>query len=586
MVFLDDSWLISRHSRARNCFFKEARRKATMKTIEIPVLIVGGGPVGLCASILLSQHGVPSLLVERHTGTSLYPKARLVNTRTMEIFRECGLEQAVRGISLPPEQTRHAIWARTLVGEELQRRTFDTVTPDLSEKVSPTFGCTTSQEVLEQVLLNCARQCNLAQVRFGSELTTFVQDGAGISATLFDHGQGEQIQVHAQYLIGADGAHSRVREVLGIPMVGPSDLGYTVNILFQADLSRWVSGRSINLAFLQHPDAPGVLLTSDGAYRWVFQAFYSPAAGQHAEDFTPEHCTELIRTAVGVPDLSVEVLRAAPWNPAARVAARFREGRVLLAGDAAHEMTPAGGFGMNTGIQDAHNLAWKLAAVLREWARPALLESYEREREPVDRWITEQTLHNLASIRRLSSGATEKDTSMYEGRQEFFHEQGMIFGATYASAAVLQDGSPLPTVTNPVTDYVPTAHPGCRAPHVWLGRAGQRLSTIDLFGTSFVLLAGRTGTAWCQAVTEGASARRFPLRAFTVGIQGDLIDPGGSWATTYGVEQDGAVLVRPDGHVAWRTGSSAPNPAQKLQEVLASVLEEDESLAVTQQVVM
>lgn len=548
-----------------------------MNTIEIPVLIVGGGPVGLYTSILLSHHGIPSMLVERHTSTSLYPKARLINTRTMEIFRQCGLEQTLREISLPPEETRHAIWARTLMGEELQRRTFDTITPDLSEGASPTFGSTTSQEVLEPVLLRHAQQFNLGQVRFGTELTTFVQHGSGITATLLDREKDEQVQVRAQYLVGADGAHSRVREVLGIPMIGPGEMGHTMNILFQADLSSRVAGRSINLAFIQHPDAPGVLLTSDGVHRWVFQAFYSPAAGQLAEDFTPERCVALVRMAVGMPELPVELLRAAPWCSAARVAARFREGRVLLAGDAAHEMTPAGGFGMNIGIQDAHNLAWKLAAVLREWARPALLESYEREREPVDRWITEQTLHNLASIRRIGSEEASADTSMYEGRQEFFHEQGMIFAGSYESAAVLPDGTDLPEVANPVSDYVPSAHPGCRAPHVWLSRADQRLSTLDLFGTSFVLLAGQTGTAWCQAATEVAHARRLPLYVFTVGTQGDLIDPGGSWAIIYGVEQDGAVLVRPDGHVAWRTGSSAPNPAQKLQEVLARVLGETEA---------
>ena len=545
-----------------------------MKTIEIPVLIVGGGPVGLCASILLSHHGVPSLLVERHTGTSLYPKARVVNARTMEIFRQCGLELAVREISLPPEQSRHAIWARTLVGEELQRRTLDTLTPDLSEGVSPTFGCTTSQEVLEPVLLRCARQFNLGQVRFSSELMTFIQDGSGISATLLDREQGEQTQVRAQYLIGADGAHSRVREVLGIPMVGPGEMDHTMNILFQTDLSCRVAGRSINLAFIQHPDAPGILLPIDGVHRWVFQAFYSPAAGQRAEDFMPERCMTLVRTAVGVPDLPVKVLRAAPWSSAARVAARFRQGRVFLAGDAAHQMPPAGGFGMNTGMQDVQNLAWKLAAVLGGWAGPALLETYEREREPVDRWTTEQTLRNLASIRRVGTGATEKDTSTHEGRQELFHEQGLIFGAAYESATVLPDGTAPPEAANPVTDYAPTAHPGCRAPHIWLERAGQRLSTLDLFGTSFVLLAGRTGTAWCQAAAKVAHARRLPVHAFTVGAQGGLVDPGGSWATTYGVEQDGAVLVRPDGHVAWRARSCVTNPVETLQGVLASMLGE------------
>jgi putative polyketide hydroxylase len=545
-----------------------------MKTIEIPVLIVGGGPVGLCTSALLSRHGVPSLLVERHTGTSLYPKARLINTRTMEIFRECGLEQAVREISLPPEQSRHAIWARTLAGEELQRRTIATVTPDLSEGVSPTFGCTSSQEVLEPILLTCARQFNLGEVRFGTELTTFVQDGSGVSATILDRVHGEETQVRAQYLIGADGAHSRVREVLGILMVGPTGLGHTMNILFRADLTRWVAGRSINLCMIQHPDAPGVLLAVNGVDRWYFQAFYSPAAGQRAEDFTPERCAALVRTAVGVPDLPVEVLRAAPWSPAARVAARFREGRVFLAGDSAHEMTPAGGFGMNTGIQDAHNLSWKLAAVLGKWAGPALLETYERERKPVDRWITEQTLHSLASLRSVGSVAAEEDTSMHEGRQEFFHEQGMVFGAAYESTAVVPDGTARPVVANPVTEYVQAARPGSRAPHVWLERAGQRLSTLDLFGTEFVLLAGQSGAAWCQAAAEIAHARRIPLHAFIVGPARGLVDPDGSWATTYGVEQDGTVLVRPDGHVAWRSRSRVINPTQILQGVQALVLGE------------
>jgi len=545
-----------------------------MKTIDIPALIVGGGPIGLCASILLSHHGVPSLLVERHTSTSNYPKARFVNARTMEIFRQYGLEQAVRASSLPPELSRHAIWARTLVGEELQRRTIVTVTPDLSEGVSPTFGCTTSQEVLEPVLLTCARQFNLGEVRFGCELVTFTRDSSGITAVILDRTSGDTMQVRAQYMIGADGVHSRVREVLGIPMVGPVGFGHMMNILFQADLSRRVAGRSINLCMIQHPDAPGVLLAIDGVDRWIFQAFYSPAAGQRAEDFTRERCMALVRTALGVPGIPVEVLRAAPWSPAAQVAARFREERVFLVGDAAHEMTPAGGFGMNTGILDAHNLAWKLAAVLRGWAGPALLETYEREREPVDRWITEQTLRNLASLQRVGTGAAGEDKSLQEGRQEFFHEQGMIFGANYASTAVVPDGTALPEVSNPVTDYVPTARPGSRAPHVWLEHGGERLSTLDLFDAGFVLLAAQAGAAWCQAAVEVAHARRVPLHAFTVGPQRDLVDPDGSWATTYEVEQEGAVLVRPDGYVTWRSRSGMTNPTQILKGVFDSVLGE------------
>jgi len=395
-----------------------------MKTLEIPVLIVGGGPVGLCASLLLSKHGVSSLLVECHADTSIYTKARLVNTRTMEVFRQCSLEQAVRESSLPPEQARHAIWARTLSGEELQRRVIATAAPDPSNAISPTFGCIISQEVLEPILLTHARQSGLGELRFGTELTTFVQDGSGVSATLLDRVQGKQIQVRAQYLIGADGAHSHVREVLSIPMVGSPTLAHRISILFRADLSRWVEGRSINMCFIQHP-----------------------AAGQRVEDFTAERCTELIRIAVGVPDLPVEVLSVAPWSSAARVAARFHEGRIFLAGDAAHEIPPSGGHGMNTGIQDAQNLAWKLAAVLEGWATPALLETYSQERELVGRWIAEQGLHNLASLGNVSAGGPKEQSSPHlprDGRLALFNELGLIFGASYESTAVLPDGTARP----------------------------------------------------------------------------------------------------------------------------------------------
>jgi len=546
-----------------------------MPTIDIPVLLVGGGPVGLCASILLSQHGVRTLLVERHAGTSIYPKTRLVNTRTMEVFRQSGLEQAVRERGLPADRARYAVWARTLREEELQRRIIATATAGLSDAISPTSGCTISQEMLEPVLLAHARESMRGEIRFDHELLACSQDTSGVNATVFDRTSRETMQVHAQYLIGADGAHSRVREMLGIPMVGDSALAHRINILFRADLSRWVEGRSINLCFIQHPDARGALAAIDGRERWSFQALYVPEAGQRAEDFTTERCIELIRAAVGVPELPVEVLRVVPWSSSARVAARFREGRMFLAGDAAHEMSPSGGHGMNTGMQDVHNLVWKLAAVLGRWASPAFLETYRHEREPVARWVKEQAQHNIASLRYGRAGGTGVGTpSPRDGRLELFNELGILFGTVYASTAVVPDGSVLPSVANAVSDYVPSAHPGCRAPHIELSRAGQRLSTLDLFGTSFVLLAGRTGTAWSQAAANVAQTRGVPLHAFTIGAQGDLVDSGESWASTYGVEPDGAVLVRPDGYVAWRSRSRVTNPVQTLQEVQALVLGE------------
>lgn len=551
---------------------------ATM--VDVPVLIVGGGPIGLCAAILLSHHGVRSLLVERHDATARYPKARFVNARSMEIFRQCGLEQAVREAALPPDAARYAIWASNLIGEERLRVAIATVIPEGAAGLSPTAGCTTSQEVLEPILLDAARRRGLGEISFGCELVTFVQDAAGVTATLLDRATGEQTHVRADYLIGADGPHSRVRELLEIPMVGRAAAAHFVTILFRVDLSPWVAGRSINLCMLLQAESPGVLLAIDGQERWCLMANYSPEAGQRAEDFASERCVALVRAAVGVPDLTVEIERVAPWSAATRVAERFGAGRVFLAGDAAHEMPPAGGFGMNVGIADVHNLTWKLAAVSGGWAGTALLATYASEREPVGRWVTEQIgrmLQGLASRWRAGAGSAaeavgEDDRGVRSGQNELFREVGMVFGAAYQSTAVIPDGTTPAAVANPVTDYVPEARPGCRAPHVWLARAGERISPLDLFGDAFVLLAGPSGGAWCEAAERVVDAIGAPLRAYIVGAGHPLTDPEGAWPHAYGVDLDGAVLIRPDGHVAWRSRRGGEDASETLDRVLRSVL--------------
>jgi hypothetical protein len=255
-----------------------------------------------------------------------------------------------------------------------------------------------------------------------------------------------------------------------------------------------------------------------------------------------------------VPDLTVKVLGVAPWVASAHVAERYRDGRILLAGDAAHEMPPTGGFGMNTGIQDVQNLAWKLAAVLKGEATSALLDTYNDERQPFGKAITEQALANAASMGRM-----EKTLQGKGARREFLNEQGMIFGATYKSTAVIPDGSPPPVVANPVTDYTPSAWPGARAPHAWVQTDGGRLSTVDLVGNGFVLLAGAKGGAW-------ADAAKPPLQVKPV-VLGD----GEPWRDLYGIEADGAVLVRPDGHVGWRSAALATDPGRVLRAAVDAI---------------
>lgn len=543
---------------------------------DIPVLIVGGGPVGLTTSILLSHHGIQSLLVEQHSGTSIYPKARFINARSMEIFRQVGVEAALRAVEVPA--TRNVVWARSLAGEELARRPVETMIPETVRAWSPTWGCTSTQEAFEPVLLAEAQRRAPAHLRFHTQFLTFAQGGDHIRATLLDRSSGREYQVRVRYLVGADGAHSWVREALGIGMQGEPVLTHSINILFRADLSRWVGEREINICFITNPQAAGLLLYN-GHDRWRFTVFYFPERDERAEEYTAERCLQIVRAAVGVPDVPLELNGIFPWSDAALVAERFGDHRAFLAGDAEHLMAPAGGFGMSVGIQDAHNLAWKLAAVLQGWAAPALLASYGGERAPISRRIVEQMRRNALAARGADRSATTAPPAQSEarprpplGRPEFFREHGLVFGATYPEGALVPDGTPPVPVANPVTDYVPTARPGSRAPHVWLQQGDRRISTLDLFGRHFVLLTGRQGQGWCEVTERMATGHQIPLQAVRIAPDGEWQDPERGWAATYGVEESGAVLVRPDGYVAWRGAHASGDPERDLGTVLATVL--------------
>jgi putative polyketide hydroxylase len=526
---------------------------------EVPVLIIGGGPVGLTASILLSRAGVRSLLVERHPGTAIHPKARGINARSMEMYRQCGVEAAIRQAGLPPERAGFIVWARTLAGEEIERRV-PWRSGAQSAAVSPVRNCLCAQDDLEPVLRAFAERQPAGRLRFSTEVTTCEQDDDAVTATLVDRARGTQEQVKARYAIAADGAQSTIRQQLGVPMLGQENVYDSVNILLNADLRRWTADRPAALYFIEHPKMRGTFLTINGSDRWGFLVNSLAAYGYTASDFTPERSAELVRTAAGVPDLDVKILGVVPWTASARVAERYRTGRIFLAGDAAHEMPPTGGFGMNTGVQDVHNLAWKLACVLQGAASQRLLDTYHDERQPLGQTTTQQSLNNAISMGRLDRAARTAGA-----RPEYLNEQGMIFGAQYESSAVVPDGTAPPAVANPITDYVPSARPGGRAPHVSLDRDGQRLSTIDLVGNGFVLLTSAAGTAW------SAAAKDLGLGAVTIG-DGGLTDRDGQWATTYDLEDAGAVLVRPDGYVGWRSRGMTADPAASLGEAMTSIL--------------
>ncbi len=533
---------------------------------HVPVLIVGGGPVGLMASLLLSRLGVRSLLVERHPGTAIHPKARGINARTMEVFRQQDVEAAVRKAGLPPERTGLIVWAKSLAGEEIERRV-PWGRSERSADVSPVRACLCAQDYLEPVLRRCAEEQALGELRFNTELKSFRQNGSGVSATLGDVGSGAEEIVEARYMIAADGAQSPVRAALGVRMDGRRDVYDSVNILLEADLRPWTQDRPAALYFIENDRLRGTFLTINAHDRWGFLVNSLKAQGYAPEDFTPERSVELVRLAAGVPDLPVKVLGVAPWVASAHVAERYRHGSIFLAGDAAHEMPPTGGFGMNTGVQDVHNLCWKLALVLQGRAADSLLQTYHDERQPLARTITEQSLANAISMGRL-----QKTRETTGARPEYLNEQGMIFGARYESAAVVPDGSPPPAVANPITDYVPSARPGGRAPHAWLQRQdGDRVSSIDLLGKSFVLLAGARGGEWARAAKAIQATNGIEVTAITVG-NGALQAADGGWRETYGIDESGAVLVRPDGYVGWRSASGAADPAAALAHAMGAIV--------------
>ncbi|MFF9909237.1 FAD-dependent oxidoreductase [Streptomyces sp. NPDC013457] len=535
-----------------------------------PVLIVGGSLVGLSTSLFLGRLGVPHTLVERHAATSIHPRGRGNNVRTMELFRGAGVERQIQAAASVLGRNNGILQTPSLVGD-VGEWLFKEIDPGGGlARFSPAGWCLCSQNDLEPVLLERARQLG-GDLRFSSELMSFEQDSEGVTARVKSRESGEHVTIRADYLVAADGPRSPVREQLGIEQTGPGDLFHNVSVMFESQgLADVVGDRRFVVCYLTNPEAEGALLPVDNRERWVFHAPWHPERGQTLEEFTDERCAEHIRRAVGVPELDVEIKGRAPWHAAQRVARSYADGRVFLVGDAAHEMPPTGAFGSNTGIQDGHNLAWKLAAVLAGWAGPGLLASYDAERRPV----AEATSSRAASrsVEHSHPGyAPEPGAGGPGGRKGGI--LNVALGYRYPQGAVLGADVTVPVVPDGVRL---TGEPGSRAPHMWLNRAGARVSTLDLYERSLVLLSSGDGSgAWHAAAVRVAEELSVPLDSYRIGDGPDpeLSPESLDWAEVHGVATDGAVLVRPDGFVAWRSEGASADPEAELREVLAAVLD-------------
>ena len=540
---------------------------------DVPVLIVGGSLVGLSTALFLRMHGIDVLTVERHAGTAIHSRAGHFHLRTVEILRSAGLEDTVRRKSeeqYPPDGGINNV--ESLAGREIANY-FPNLNAGVDE-FSPTVRLFINQDALEPILRARAEELG-ARLRYRTECMSLEQDADGVTAVIRDLVTGVRSPVRAKYVVAADGNRSAIRELLGIGMRGHGLLSHSITIYFRAkaDLGPLLRDRNQGVHYVTNPVLRGffrldrsgnagflvVNLVGDTSRPEIVAAYPSAPWANVAEGITEERALELLRAAIGVPGIPVVIENIAPWQAVADVADRFQDGRVFLAGDAAHVVPPNGGYGGNTGVQDAHNLAWKLALTLTGAAGPGLLATYDAERRPVGELTVEQ-----AFTRYVTRVAPYLGT---ENTQPLVDDFSMEIGYRYNSPAVVLEPGSHPLHEHPRESG---ARPGARAPHVFLDRDGKRLSTLDLFGQNFVLLAGPEGGAWHASALALADRLGVALDAHVVGA--GLADAGGCFLQAYGISPSGAVVVRPDGFVGWRAVDAAGAPQQVLRQVLQSLL--------------
>ena len=483
------------------------------------VIIIGGSLVGLSASLFLSSRGVANIVVDKHRGSSPHPRAMGFTERTLEYFRAVGLGDAVPQVE-PGTRLRRAR-VESLAGTWHDETQW---TPGQGDErrgeVSPCTGAAIPQDKLEPILRDTARDRG-AVLRLGTEMLSFEQDADGVTVIVRDRETGQEETLRAAYLIAADGAESGIREALGIPRQGVGYLRTLRSVLFRcAEADRYLE-RGIQ-QFEISQEGFHAFLTTYGDGRWVLM-FDDDRERDTAE------LNDAVRRALGT-DADIEIITTGRWVMAGLIAERYREGRIFLAGDAAHQLPPTrGGFGANTGIDDAYNLAWKLDRVLRGLSAPSLLDTYNAERQPIG-WLRHQQTFARPDYARWTDGALAGET--------IYGDEAMELGQLLRSDAIVGAGPTLPPAAHPDTWQ---GQPGTRAPHAWITRDDRTISTLDLFGEGFVLLT--EDPRWIDM------SERIDLTAIHVGK--DIIFP--DFTVRFGIEKNGAVLVRPDGIVAWRS---------------------------------
>jgi 2-polyprenyl-6-methoxyphenol hydroxylase-like FAD-dependent oxidoreductase len=533
--------------------------------IESDVLIVGGSLVGLSAASFLAWHGVPSFSVERHHGTAIHPRAGHFHLRTLEVLRSIGLEGRVRAASeeqFDPDGGINAV-------ESLAGREIATYIANLNEGVaaiSPSSRLFMTQQSLEPLIRARAEELG-ATLRYATELVSFAQDADGVTGHIRNVVTGEMDTVRAKYMIAADGNRSPIRERLGIGTRGPGHLADCVTIYFHADCGAALRGRNLGVIYVFNSDLRGffrLVRTGDSGFLAVMTLgdMSRPDALKVAQDINEARCVAFVHSATGMPTAKVEIEDIASWRAVAEVADQFQRNRVFLVGDAAHVMPPMGGFGGNTGVQDAHNLAWKIALVLKGLAGAELLDTYDAERRPIGELAMQQ-----AYTRYVLRVVPERGQ---KGMQPIVDDLSMEIGYRYHSSAIASEaGTGTALYEKPSRSR---GMPGTRAPHVVLQRAGTPLSSLDLFGRNFCVLAASAGGIWCDTARAAAAELGIPVDAYRIGRGEEVSDPEGRFADAYGLSASGAAVVRPDGFVAWRAKDASGASKAAMRAVMSPLL--------------
>ena len=540
---------------------------STTDTIDVPVLVIGGSLVGLANAMFLAQHGVEVLSVEKHHGTAIHPRAGYFQLRTIELMRIAGIEDRVRAASLAlydPDGGLNNV--ETLRGKEIAN-----YIPNINvgvADISPARRLFMPQQVLEPILLERAQELG-AKTMYSTELISHEQDGDGIRALVRNVVDGTERTIRAQYVVSCDGNRSPMRESLDIAMTGHGLLSHSITIYFRADCSGALAGRNLGVIYVTNEKLRGFFRlekTGLGGFLVVFTVgdMALPGARYSADTITDDIAVQLVRDAVGEQDLAVSIEAVDTWRAVADNAASYQSGRIFLGGDAAHTMPPTGGFGGNTGVQDAHNLAWKLAMVLRGEAGPALLDTYNAERQPAGFQAVEQAYNRYV----LRSDPDLGTDGMHEAIPDIHVEFNR-----YRSNAVVPDAGYVDDGELDIDPRTSRGLPGTRAPHVELTRDGAVLSTLDLYLGDLVLMTGPRGNAWKKAAADaaaslGVAVTYHQLDQTLVQVPTEGVAP---FCETYGISDSGASLVRPDGYVAWRGADdqSTGDLAGVLRRVLA-----------------